>query len=157
MAKMPMPKEAKPPKKATPIVNLKSEKPTRKVVKAEAIGDQIDRLHALREEHRAINKLAEAKEEEIKALKAVLLERLDKEKTDRAASRRASINVSEVTLTNITDFEAFMKFITENGHFHLVERRAARLACQELWTRGESIPGVSPFVKRDINLNTLNK
>lgn len=130
-------------------------KTTTKVV---PIGTQIDELWALRESKRKLEDEVKLVEEKIKTLELAIIERLDKERTGTASSKRASVSINESIVPVTKDWELFMqKNVVEKGLIHLVERRPAVLACREVWGQGGNIPGLETFTKRKLNLRTSNK
>jgi hypothetical protein len=110
----------------------------------------------MREKKRALTVELEKIEEEIRALEAVVIERLDQEGVEKATGRTASVSVSENIVANITDFDALCAFVKKTGYFHLFQRRVTDTACRELWEQKKAIPGLEPFTKRRLNIRTLS-
>lgn len=131
---------------------------TTRKTKPAPIGTLIDDLFTLREEKRALEAKVKAVEEKMAVIDAQIVERLDEEKTDRAASRKATVFISETIVPNTVDWEEFMKKeVVKNGHIHLVERRPLAVACREIWMAGGSIKGLEPYTKRKLNVRSINE
>lgn len=118
------------------------------------LGEDIDALHATREELRAANEVIEEIKSRIAAAEAALLERMEKEGVKKATGSRATISVSTVVLPQVEDWNRFHEYIKENDFFHLLERRPSAPGCRELFERDGAIPGVVPFMKRKLNLRS---
>lgn len=118
----------------------------------QALGDKINELYDLRERKRELN--AELKEinEESAALEASILAELDAQGTRLSASSRARVSISETTVAQVEDWEAFHDYVRANDAFYLFERRVANAPWRELHQAGETVPGTQPFVRRSLNL-----
>lgn len=129
----------------------------KKTTSKEPIGVLIDNVWALREAKRKLEKEVEEISGKITEAENIIIDRLDKEKTDRAASSRASVSISENVVPQVDDWETFMKeVVIKKGLTHLVERRASVTGCREVWEQGGALPGLKPFIKRKLNLRTIN-
>lgn len=126
-----------------------------KAKQPETMGSLIDGIWAKREAKRALEAQVETISKEIAAMEATLIERLDKEGTDKATGKKASVSISQTQVANIIDFEAFAAYVKKTGYFHLFQRRATDTACRELWEQGKSIPGLEAFTKRKLNVRTV--
>lgn len=58
---------------------------------------------------------------------------------------KSEFNIEEKTVPAVADWDKFYEFIAEENYFHLIQRRPAEKACQELWELGRIIPGVDKF------------
>ena len=70
----------------------------------------------------------------------------------KAGGMSASATVTETDTPNVEDWDALHKYMQTEDCMHLVQKRAAAKACQELWEMGVKIPGVSIYVKRSLGL-----
>ncbi|WP_025915475.1 hypothetical protein [Herminiimonas sp. CN] len=127
----------------------------RPAAKTLTLGKAIDTLWELREIKRA--KEAEIKEIEgkIAAAESTLFERLDAEETDAGKGKSASVSITSATSFNITDFDAFAKYVAKTKYFHLFQRRVSEVAAREIFESKGQLPGLTAFVKRRINLRSL--
>ncbi len=126
-------------------------------LKAVTLGKAIDTLWELREQKRA--KEAEVKEIEVKlaAAESIVFERLDAEESETGKGKSASVSISSATSFNITDFDAFAKYVAKTKYFHLFQRRVSEVAAREIFEQKGVLPGLTPFVRRKINLRSLAK
>lgn len=122
-----------------------------------SIGQEIDALWALKQKKKLIEAKAELVQEEINAVEAALLERMDREQTTAGAGQLAKVTVSDFDRYNITDEESFYKYIKRTGYFHLLEKRASVTGCRELYQRNKAIPGITPYIKRTVKVTAINK
>lgn len=122
----------------------------------ETIGTLIDGIWALREEKRDLEAKVKTIEGEIAAKEEALLARLDKENTDKAAGRKASVSVGTSQQFNIQDFDALAAYVKKTGYFHLFQRRITVDAARELFEKHGQVPGLEPFTKRKLNVRTIN-
>lgn len=121
----------------------------------DSIGIHIKRLHAIREEKRAIEKELKAVEERYKHLERHIMELLDKDEVTRAACKEASVGITESVHPSVEDWDKFYEYIHDNEAFYLLERRPASRACREMFELQTPIPGVVPFTKRKLTLTSL--
>jgi hypothetical protein len=121
------------------------------------VGSLIDKLEKVREERRV---LAE-KDKELAAkygeLEVELMQRLDADGTQKASSKKATVSISETVVGNVVDWELAWKLISKNPQ--LMQRRISDPAFRELCEqKGEKFMakyGMTPFVKRRLNLRSL--
>ena len=119
------------------------------------IGSLIDGMNGLRELRREIAAQDADLKKQYDAAEAQLLELLDGQNTTKGAGRTASASVSETTVFNPVDWEAFMDYLIKTKQKHLVQRRVSAPAVLELFTLKGKVPGLEPFTKRSINLRQL--
>lgn len=119
------------------------------------VGSAIDDLWKLREEKRQAEEKVKEIEAKIEALQEVLLEELGKQGLDKATGKNASVSVGNTVVANVQDWDALWGYITKTKNFQLVQKRVADAAYRELLEMGRTIPGVSPFTKRRLNLRSL--
>jgi hypothetical protein len=116
------------------------------------IGELTDKLHQIRERKRAAEEVVKAIDEEYKAAELKLMEAADAQKTGTGKGKLASFSIGESVLPQVTDWDAFYKYIYKNKFGHLLERRPSVTGCRELFDTKGAIPGVEKFTKRKINL-----
>lgn len=105
-----------------------------------------------------------AVQDEEKRLKALLDEnedliiaQLDAQGVTRSGVGPYSMSISLTTVGNVEDWDQVYDFIRENDAFHLLQRRLANAAYNELREGGEAVPGVVPFEKRSLNFRKTAK
>lgn len=119
------------------------------------MGSSIDSLWAKREEKRSVEAKVKVIEAEIAAIEESLMERMDKEETTKSQGTKASVSITQATVANVEDWEAFHSYIAKNKYFHLLQKRVSDPAVRELWDAGKKVPGVQPFSKRKLNIRSL--
>lgn len=119
---------------------------------APTIGMLIDQMHAKREEKRLVSKQLDELDEAYRALETQLLALMDAQKTTKGAGAVASASVSETVVANVEDWDKFHAYIHKMKAYHLLERRPAQAAVRELFQMSKTVPGVTPFTNRRINL-----
>ena len=119
------------------------------------IGSLIDGMNGLRELRREIAAQDADLKKQYDAAETQLIELLDGQNTTKGAGRTASASVSETTVFNPVDWEAFMDYLIKTKQKHLVQRRVSAPAVLELFTLKGKVPGLEPFTKRSINLRQL--
>ena len=127
-------------------------------VKKETLGGMIDELFDLREQRRSLAAEDKVLSEDARILEAKIIAKLDAEGTDRGASRKASVSISESEEPNVTDWEVFCAFAKRTGNMHLFQRRVSAPAWRELRALKKSdVPGLESFKKRSLNLRVVSK
>ena len=119
------------------------------------LGSAIDKAYELREKKREAEKVVKLIEAEIEANNEILFERLDAQELKKGEGKLASVSVSNTVVANVEDWPAFWAWIAKNKHFHMVQKRASDPAVREIWESGKTVPGVTPFTKRTLNLRSL--
>ena len=108
----------------------------------------------IRNEIKAVNKQVDGLKAQKEEMELKLLEMMDAVGTDQSRSSVATATITEVVVPQVTDWDAFWKFIFRNKASYLVERRAASVAFRETLEqrKGRAIPGVSSFTKRTVGI-----
>lgn len=108
---------------------------------------QLGELRALKKHHEfeasEVGKCIEIKEREI-------MDVMDAQEVTESKSAAGKVTLGEAVYPQVGDWDAFHKWILENGYLHFLERRAAVLAYREALGQGIAVPGVLPFTKRKI-------
>lgn len=119
------------------------------------IGSLIDRMSALREERRDIAKRDVELKAEYENCQNQLIELMDADGTVKATSKTATASIAETVQFNTVDWDKFMAYVAKHKLFYLVQRRVAAPSVRELYATKSAVPGLEPFVKREINLRNL--
>ena len=132
--------------------------------KVKTIGSMIDELTGIRDKRRDLAKKDEELAAQYTALEKTIIERLATEGTDKASSKKATASLSQVTVANITDWDAFHQFVKKTGYFHLLQRRVSDPAFREVVELAKTDKklaklyaecGGEPFVKTKLNLRNI--
>lgn len=125
-------------------------------IKAPTIGSLIDKLEAVREKKRQLAEQDKVLSAQYAELETTLLQRLDADGTQKASSKKATVSISEIVVAEV-NWELAWPLIAKNPQ--LVQRRASDPAFRELFEqKGEKFMakyGMTPFVKRKLNLRSL--
>lgn len=119
------------------------------------LGSAIDKAFELREKKREAEKVVKLIEAEIEANNEILFGRLDAQELKKGEGKLASVSISNTVVANVENWDAFWAWIAKNKHFHMVQKRASDPAVREIWESGKTVPGVTPFTKRTLNLRSL--
>jgi hypothetical protein len=125
------------------------------------LGAAADKVFALREHKRALDKQVKDVEDEIKDLTEVIFGLLDAQDSRKAEGKLASISVNYAMISTTTDWNETMKWIINGkrgdkfAYAHLVQRRISDPAYRELRELGVVIPGQEDFTKRSLSITAL--
>lgn len=100
---------------------------------------------------KAENKVKEH-EEIIKKLKDELKLAAEKEDLTSGGGKKSSFSIEPQIVPHATNWDAFYEYIKENNYFHLLQRRPAVKACQELWSQDIAIPGIDKFTSNKVTV-----
>ncbi len=121
-----------------------------------AIGEIVDRMHALREEKRGYDAKSEAVKAEIESLEEELIRRMDTDKLELVRGGKASGAINETVMARVEDFDKFAAWVMRNKALYMLERRVSQGAYRELLnSKPKGIPGLTSFTKRTISLRSL--
>ena len=120
-----------------------------------SIGAKIDQLQQHREQKRALEAQIKALVEQMDAIELDLIKTMDSQGLERGAGKLASVSISSLTRPSVEDWDAFHAYIHKNKFYHLLEKRPSVAGCNELFEKKGKIPGVVPYIKRQINLRSL--
>lgn len=114
--------------------------------------DIINEMNEVRDERRRISSRDKDLVARWRALEMELLIRLDEQGMLKASTEEATASITQTVLPQVVDWEALFDHIQETGAFHLLQRRPAAAAFRELNQSGEEVPGIEPYIKREISL-----
>lgn len=122
---------------------------------SETIDDIAQEIIKLQNKRKKLENQAEEikKEEEVK--KTQLYAMAETAKLTFGGNKKASWRIELKTVPQVTDWDAFYAYIAENKYFHLLQRRPAVTAVQELWGQKNGkfqVPGVEKFSKNVVNV-----
>lgn len=126
-----------------------------KTAPAASIGALIDRMWAVREQQRGLEKQIGELDQVLDDLDNQLRERMGEAELDKATGAKASASISTTVVADVQDWDKFWTYILKNKYTHLLQRRVSDPAYRELLNAGKKVPGVQPFIKKRVNLRTL--
>lgn len=99
------------------------------------------------------------KEDEVKVLEekaAKLKEELrlaaDAEGLTAGGGKKSKFTIDAQIVPQANNWDQFWAYIDSTKYFHLVQRRPAVKACQELWEQNIAIPGIDKFTIMKVNV-----
>lgn len=120
-----------------------------------SIGGIIDRMQLLRTERRELSARDKELKEEFDELEKRLIDTLDEQESLQGKSKTATATITESVVPNITDWDAFLKYVREFDAMHLLQRRVNSAGWNEITELdGEPPPGTEPFKKRTVSLKS---
>ena len=117
-----------------------------------SIGDLARLADNVREQKRDLERQAKALTEELDQIKDAILAKLDEQEVDRIAVDGITISKSSNTQPSVDDWDQVYAFIAENNLFPLLQRRITATLWREMLEAGDVVPGITPYVKRDVNI-----
>lgn len=119
-----------------------------------ALDTLIDDIYDIRNEIKALNKQVDELKANKETMELKLIDMMDSVGTDQSRSSVATATISETTVPQVTDWDAFYRFIKRNNAFYMLERRPAAVAFRETLAqrKNRAIPGVSSFTKRSVGI-----
>lgn len=121
-----------------------------------SLGAQIDALHTIRDDMRALNQSLKELQEQKTVLEAGLLATMEAQGIEQSRGATATVTVTKATVPNVHDWDALYDFIKANDAFYLLDRRASAPSYRELLEArdGVPVPGVEPFERTTISLRS---
>lgn len=77
---------------------------------------------------------------------------MDEQGTLTAGTQVGNAIISEKVVASVKDWDEVWSYVVSNEAFHLLPRSINAAAYREYLNAGQEIPGIEPFVKRDINV-----
>ena len=113
-----------------------------------------DLLHEVRTRRLEAQRVADAIEDEEKALKAYIIKSMPKDSTG-ISGKLARVTIVPTIVVQVLDWPALYRYITKNDAFDLLQRRVSDKAVKDRWEQKKVIPGVGPFPVDTLSINQL--
>lgn len=123
----------------------------------QTVGAMMDRLFQIRSQKRELEEEIKALNEEWEGIEARLLMQMDEQGSTRVANTQGTAILSETLVPQVEDWESFIHWARDNDALHMIQRRVSSPAYREIIESGQSVPGLSPFTKRSVNLRAASK
>lgn len=123
----------------------------------DTLGSRIDHLHELREQKRALEAQLKGVQELMDRAEFELIQLMEREGVTKSTGKHATVLVQDSVRPTVEDWNAFYAFIKKHDYYHLLERRPSVTGCRELFETKGSIPGVVPFTKKVIRMNSTHE
>ena len=122
---------------------------------ARTIGDIADEILALQAKRKELEDKADETKKAEDLLKTELFAAADKEALTLGGGRKSRWTIEPQVVPQAQDWDVFYAYIAKNKYFHLLQRRPAVKACQELWGQGKAIPGIEKFTSMKVNVKAV--
>ena len=120
------------------------------------LGQLIDDLKIRRDQIRDLQKTLDAAKEEYEHLERDIMAKLNEQGLTNSRSNLAIATITEQTVANVNDWDAFMDYVFTNDARHLLQRRiASRAALEEMEDNGDAIPGLAVTKLTKLGLRSL--
>lgn len=123
----------------------------------QTVGAMMDRMFQIRNEKRELEEQVKALNEEWEGIEARLLMLMDEQGSTRVANHQGTAILSETLVPQVEDWESFIHWARDNDALHMIQRRVSSPAYREIIESGSSVPGLSPYTKRTVNLRAASK
>lgn len=127
----------------------------KKIVVPKTLGACADRLFKIKDEAAKLAKQAAELDAERKAIQEHVINTLPKSNATGVSGKLANVKVRTVDVPQVKDWDKFYAYVAKNKSFHLMQRRLAEGAVNEILDTGKKIPGVEPFPVVKISLNKV--
>jgi hypothetical protein len=117
-----------------------------------AVGDIADEILILQLKIKKKEQEVEVLDDKVKGLKLELQVAADVAKLTQGGGKKSKFTIEDQTVPQGSNWDQFYDYIHTNKYFHLLQRRPAVKACQELWGQGVVIPGIDKFTMKKINV-----
>lgn len=123
----------------------------------QTVADMMARMFAIRDRKRELEEETKALNEEWEAIEASLMAQMNEQGSTRVATGQGTAILSETIVPQVEDWESFIHWARDNDALHMIQRRVSSPAYREMVESGQEVPGLTPFMKRSINLRAATK
>lgn len=120
-----------------------------------SINDVADDILKLQVKRKRLEDQAEVIKKQEEELKLELSKMADDAKLTFGGNKKSAWNISPNIVPQVADWDAFYEYIAKKKYFHMLQRRPAVKACQEIWGQGGAIPGVEKFTQLKVNVKEV--
>lgn len=109
------------------------------------LGACVDKLYSMRQQRLVVQAKVETMKSEESALQDHVLNNFKKDEVEGAKGKLASASITRTTVANVTDWEAFYKYIKKNEAWDMLQRRVNDSAYRARLEESVVVPGVEAF------------
>lgn len=121
----------------------------------ETMGAIIAELVQIRDRKRELEAEIKDLNEKWDSLKARVLARMEEEGSNRISAKQGGIAIlTESIVPQVVDRDAASAYIQQENALHLLQFRINTGAFREMVEAGQEVPGIVPFLKKDISLRS---
>ncbi len=121
------------------------------------IGPLIDKLFLARADRLRQQKIIDDMKRKEEQVREEIMAILEADGLEGAKGRMATAAITRTTVGNVTDWDALYKYIKKTGEFDLMQKRLTDTAYRERLENGVVVPGVEPFIVKNISLTKSSK
>jgi hypothetical protein len=136
---------------------MSTELPEIKMTMPSTIGEAIDLLYKMRSDRLILQKTLDEAQAKETLLKSHIIQNFAEVSLEGAKGLTASASLKRTTQANVTDWDAYHKYIIDNDAWDLMQKRTSITGLKERWDNKEVIPGVESFVVLDISLTKSSR
>lgn len=114
-----------------------------------------DLLYELKQKRLAIQKQADAIEEEEKALKEHIINTLPKSEASGVSGKNYKVAVIQKMVPQVDSWDDFYKHILKTKDFGYLNRALNKGHVEEVWDAGKQVPGVKAFQAVTVSLTKI--
>lgn len=116
------------------------------------VGACIDALYEARAKRLDFQREVDAMGEIERAYETHILETFSKHDLNGAKGDIATAGIKRSTIYQISDWDAFTKYVAATESWELMRKQPGSRACEEHFSNGNEIPGITPFIKIGLSL-----
>jgi hypothetical protein len=118
------------------------------------LGELISVREHLRDHKRTLNEELKNVDAQLYENESTLLDALDSAGLEHAKVDGVAVSISEQTMPNVENWDAFYAFIKENDAFYMLQRRVSTGPYREMLQMEQAVPGVEPYTQRKVNMRS---
>ena len=120
-----------------------------------SINDVADDILKLQTKRKKLEDQAETIKKAEDVLKLELAKMADEAKLTFGGNKKSAWNLTPSVVPQVANWDEFYEWIAKKKYFHMLQRRPAVKACQEIWGQGGAIPGVEKFTQMKVNVKDV--
>ena len=119
------------------------------------LGQISDEILKVQKDVKKLNEKISVLEKEKAVLCDELMKAADEQKLEKGGGKKSTFNIHPETVPQMENWDLFYEFMYKKKWLHLLQRRAATVACRELWEKAMAIPGVEKFTLTKVTVKEV--
>jgi hypothetical protein len=120
-----------------------------------SIGLCADQYHEVRELRLSMQKVVDEVKARETEIREHIINNLSKSSDTGAAGKRYRAQIVKKAVPQLRDWDSFVKFVSHNKRWDLLQKRLSDTAVKDLWDGGVNVPGVERFVAVDVSITKI--
>jgi hypothetical protein len=116
------------------------------------LAELLNTAKSLRADKRALETKVKETAQSLEEINQIIQRKMHAEGIEKTTVGGITVSLTKSTVYNITDYDSFAKYIVENSYTGLLQRRVSNPFMRELIQAGETVPGIEPFEKEQVNM-----